>query len=74
MSLFIKEEADRVEPLTQQLESNQKEKNSLNDEFIQLKEQIEEMKHSYELEISQLQEAHSLETERQSKKIPLNLQ
>jgi uncharacterized phage infection (PIP) family protein YhgE len=60
-------EADKVEPLTQQLESNVEEKNAINDEFNQLKEKIEEMKHSFQQEISQLQEGHKMEIERQSK-------
>ncbi|EFX77167.1 hypothetical protein DAPPUDRAFT_225784 [Daphnia pulex] len=62
---ILQMEADKVEPLTQQLESNVEEKNAINDEFNQLKEKIEEMKHSFQQEISQLQEAHKMEIDRQ---------
>ncbi|XP_046643034.1 GRIP1-associated protein 1-like [Daphnia pulicaria] len=62
---ILQMEADKVEPLTQQLESNVEEKNAINDEFNQLKEKIEEMKHSFQQEISQLQEGHKMEIERQ---------
>ncbi|XP_046449997.1 GRIP1-associated protein 1-like [Daphnia pulex] len=62
---ILQMEADKVEHLTQQLKSNVEEKNAINDEFNQLKEKIEEMKHSFQQEISQLLESHKMEIERQ---------
>jgi predicted nucleic acid-binding Zn-ribbon protein len=57
----LQAEADKVEPLTQQLESNEREKDALNDEFNKLKEKIEEIKHSFKKEISELQDTHSFQ-------------
>ncbi len=61
-------EADKVKLLTEELELSQKEKTDLSAGLNQLKEKIEEIKHSFQLEISQMQDAHRSEMEALGKK------
>ena len=56
-------EADKVLPLVEKLEASRKEKTDVDDEINQLKGRIEEMKHSFQQEISQIQETHRSEIE-----------
>lgn len=58
-------EAEKVGPLSEQLENSSIEKNTLCNEINQLKDHIDELKHSCQQEISQLHEAHRLEIDTQ---------
>ncbi|XP_057370386.1 GRIP1-associated protein 1-like [Daphnia carinata] len=58
-------EAEKVGPLTEQLENSSIEKNTLCNEINQLKDHVDHLKHSCQQEISQLHEAHRIEMDTQ---------